>query len=283
MSREVEQLAILSGREAQMVRLRQRKIFFGAIAVVLLAILFFYAGSSEKPGIEKPATINEPENMKQAVVAAVPLKSQAELAKEKAELAKAQAAQAKLEAAQAKARAKAEREAKLKAEQEARLKAAQEARAKAEQDKLLAAQARAQVKAEREAKLKAEQEARLKAAQEAKAKAEQDKLLAAQARAQAKAEREAKRQQALVMSQQAKAQTGSPSPADKSRAPLELDIPKNMPAVNMDVYVVVKGDTLWSISQRFTGDPFNYPRIAGENKIANPDLIFPDQRIKLIK
>jgi len=71
--------------------------------------------------------------------------------------------------------------------------------------------------------------------------------------------------------------------AEKLRAPLELDIPKNMPPIDIDVYVVVKGDTLWSISERFTGSSFNYPRIAGENRIADPDLIFPGQRIKLNK
>jgi nucleoid-associated protein YgaU len=47
--------------------------------------------------------------------------------------------------------------------------------------------------------------------------------------------------------------------------------------------VVKKDDTLWNISERFTGNPFNYPRIAGENRIADPDLIFPGQRIRLIK
>ncbi len=63
---------------------------------------------------------------------------------------------------------------------------------------------------------------------------------------------------------------------------LELDIPKEMP-VESDVYEVVEGDTLWSISERFTGNPYNYPRIAGENRIADPDLIFPGQRIRLYK
>jgi nucleoid-associated protein YgaU len=65
--------------------------------------------------------------------------------------------------------------------------------------------------------------------------------------------------------------------------PLELNIPKHMPPVDIDVYVVVHGDTLWSISERLTGSPFNYPRIAGRNKIANPNLIFPGQKIQLIK
>ena len=301
MSREVEQLAILSGQEAAMVRARQRRIFIGALATVLVASLFYYAGISDKPVVEKTVTVTGPAKIEQTKVEPVPVKTKAELAKEKAELAKAQAVQAKLEAAQAKARAKAEREAKLKAEQEARLKAAQEARAKAEQEKLLAAQAKAQAKAEREAKLKVEQEARLKAVQEARAKAEQEKLLSAQAKAQAKAEREvqlraaqeakaqARAEQAKLKADQANAKTQQaivltkPSSAENLSAPLELDIPKSMPPVDIDVYVVVQGDTLWGISERFTGDPFNYPRIAGENRIANPDLIFPDQRIKLIK
>lgn len=76
------------------------------------------------------------------------------------------------------------------------------------------------------------------------------------------------------------AQAEPPHPAGNLRAPLELDIPATMP-VDIDVYVVKKDDTLWSISERFTGNPFNYPRIAGENRIADPDLIFPGQRILL--
>lgn len=63
---------------------------------------------------------------------------------------------------------------------------------------------------------------------------------------------------------------------------LELDIPVNI-RVDFDVYVVRDGDTLWSISERFTGNPFNFPRIAGENRIANPVLVFPEQRVRLIK
>ena len=65
-------------------------------------------------------------------------------------------------------------------------------------------------------------------------------------------------------------------------APLEFDVPASIP-INTDIYIVVRGDTLWNISARFTGNPFNYPRIAGKNEIANPDLIFPGQRISLIR
>jgi purine-binding chemotaxis protein CheW len=104
----------------------------------------------------------------------------------------------------------------------------------------------------------------------------------AQAEIEARAKQEANAQQTLVLAPLTEEQTEPPRLADKSRAPLELDIPANKP-VDIDVYVVQEGDTLWSISQRFTGSPYNYPRIAGENKIANPDLIFPGQRIRLIK
>lgn len=100
---------------------------------------------------------------------------------------------------------------------------------------------------------------------------------------QTRAELEAKRQQDLALTQQTKAQTELPRPIDKTHAPLELVIPKNMPKIDIEEYVVVQGDTLWSISERFTGNPFNYPRIAGGNRIANPNLIFPGQRIRLIR
>lgn len=73
-----------------------------------------------------------------------------------------------------------------------------------------------------------------------------------------------------------------PANTDKPVAPLELDVAANVP-VESEIYAVKEGDTLWSISERFTGDPFNYPRIAGENRLADPDLIFPGQRIKLNK
>ncbi|MEO8333045.1 MAG: chemotaxis protein CheW [Gallionella sp.] len=92
----------------------------------------------------------------------------------------------------------------------------------------------------------------------------------------------AKMEHALVQPEQVKAESMPPRPVETSRAPLELDIPANR-SVDIDVYIVREGDTLWSISERFTGNPYNYPRIAGENRIADPDLIFPEQRIRLIK
>lgn len=51
------------------------------------------------------------------------------------------------------------------------------------------------------------------------------------------------------------------------------------PPVGAQLYVVKKGDTLWDIAERFTGNPFHYPAIAADSHIHNPDLIFPEQKI----
>ncbi|MGB9716045.1 MAG: LysM peptidoglycan-binding domain-containing protein [Thermodesulfovibrionales bacterium] len=47
-------------------------------------------------------------------------------------------------------------------------------------------------------------------------------------------------------------------------------------------YTVKKGDTLWDISQKELGDTFLWPKIWKENtQIANPDRIYPGQKIKI--
>ncbi|MCI5208688.1 MAG: LysM peptidoglycan-binding domain-containing protein [Candidatus Electrothrix sp. ATG2] len=46
-------------------------------------------------------------------------------------------------------------------------------------------------------------------------------------------------------------------------------------------HTVSKGDTLWKISEQYTGSGFNYPDVAQKNKIADPDLIYPNQQVKL--
>src|SRR3954463_16734949 len=44
-----------------------------------------------------------------------------------------------------------------------------------------------------------------------------------------------------------------------------------------DRYVVVPGDTLWGISQRYTDSPWRWPELWGLNReeIRNPHLIYP--------
>src|SRR6266446_1333013 len=44
-----------------------------------------------------------------------------------------------------------------------------------------------------------------------------------------------------------------------------------------DRYVVVQGDTLWGISQRYTDSPWRWPELWSMNKeqIRNPHLIYP--------
>lgn len=51
-----------------------------------------------------------------------------------------------------------------------------------------------------------------------------------------------------------------------------------------DRYVVVPGDTLWGISQRYTDSPWRWPELWGLNKdqIRNPHLIYPGYVILLL-
>ena len=47
-------------------------------------------------------------------------------------------------------------------------------------------------------------------------------------------------------------------------------------------YTVGRGDTLWYITERFRGEPFLYNEVARDNKIRNPDLIYPGQKVKIV-
>lgn len=72
-----------------------------------------------------------------------------------------------------------------------------------------------------------------------------------------------------------------------------LRIPKEQPAtgggdttiwgpkITADSYTVVEGDWLSTIAARAYGNIMAYPKLAAANDIANPDLIFPGQTLKI--
>ena len=48
------------------------------------------------------------------------------------------------------------------------------------------------------------------------------------------------------------------------------------------VHVVVKGDTLWAIANRYVRDPWRYPELAKLSNIKNPHRIYPGNKVKII-
>lgn len=49
------------------------------------------------------------------------------------------------------------------------------------------------------------------------------------------------------------------------------------------IHIVARGDTLWAIAKRYVKNPFRYPELARLSKIKNPDLIYPGDRVRIIK
>jgi len=59
------------------------------------------------------------------------------------------------------------------------------------------------------------------------------------------------------------------------------DYPKEIPA-DVNVHIIVKGDTLWDIANQYYQDPFLWPQLYQANPyISDPDLIYPGDPIVL--
>ena len=212
LNREANQPETSSGHDEQSDMARKRKIVYATLAAILAILLFYVAGTSDKPAVGISVQGTEPA-VKILQASVQPEQSRVETVPDKN---------------------------------------------KVEQVKTEAPQATAKEEGERKTSAQAGVTARAK--QKAKAKV----------------------QETMILSPLTDERSEAPRSAGKPRASLELVIPANRP-VDIDVYVVKKGDTLWNISKRLTGNALSYPRIAGKNKIADPALIFPGQKIRLIK
>lgn len=55
------------------------------------------------------------------------------------------------------------------------------------------------------------------------------------------------------------------------------------PLGEFDFYTVEDGDTLWDIAEAYSKNPYDYNLVAEDNKIIDPDLIYPGQKLRLQK
>lgn len=76
-----------------------------------------------------------------------------------------------------------------------------------------------------------------------------------------------------------------PEPLVEVEAPPPAPVPEPVVVkkVHPQRYVVVEGDTLWDIAQRFLRDPWRWPEVWQNNpQVANPHLIYPGDILTLI-
>jgi hypothetical protein len=68
-----------------------------------------------------------------------------------------------------------------------------------------------------------------------------------------------------------------------ARATIVLGSGRGVPAAHIpDVYTVERGDTLWDITGRFYGNPYEWPRVWSYNpEVTNPHWIYPLDRLRL--
>lgn len=66
--------------------------------------------------------------------------------------------------------------------------------------------------------------------------------------------------------------------SDQQAETKKVEVPADMP----ETYTVTEGDTLWDITQRYYGDPYQWPRVWSYNPdITNPHWIYPGSVIRL--
>jgi hypothetical protein len=79
---------------------------------------------------------------------------------------------------------------------------------------------------------------------------------------------------------QEKTETPASAPTE-TPASAQTETPASAPQEN-NIYIIIKGDTLWDISDSALKDPFLWPLIWKENPfITNPDLIYPGDRLTI--
>ncbi|MDQ1362735.1 MAG: hypothetical protein QG652_595 [Pseudomonadota bacterium] len=69
---------------------------------------------------------------------------------------------------------------------------------------------------------------------------------------------------------------------EKQPAASPIVAPTSAPEEKTIVHIVVKGDTLWAIANRYVRDPWRYPELAKLSNIKNPHRIYPGNRVKII-
>jgi nucleoid-associated protein YgaU len=70
-----------------------------------------------------------------------------------------------------------------------------------------------------------------------------------------------------------------PLAEEKTETTEEKAVEQSLPARPGVWYKIKRGDTLWDISGTYYRNPWLFPKIARENRIMNPDIIFADQKI----
>jgi nucleoid-associated protein YgaU len=74
-------------------------------------------------------------------------------------------------------------------------------------------------------------------------------------------------------------QSETPPGASKAEKPIFEFAPTELPTE----HTIVKGEYLWGLAIRYFNDGYKWVAIAQENKLTNPDLIFPDQKLIIPK